>query len=147
MLLTDAIIKHHAIMQLVLVLALLQPEELEHFQLLVPGLVQSELVQQRRIRLCRSLCHSLRLEHSMAGMNRSLVLQRCMRCSLLLALLRSKSGETWHNGSSGVEHHNDCGFCISPVDSNCFGQLQRCWQATLQPTRTKSLDVASFYPL
>jgi len=139
MLLTDAIIKYYAITQLVE----LQPEELERFQLLV--LVQpDELVQQRRIRLCHSR-HSLSLEHSMAGMNRSSVLQWCMRHRLVL--VHSMSGVTWRNGSSGVEHHNDCGFCILRVDSNCFGQLQRCWRAALQPTRTRFLDVASFYPL
>ena len=65
MLLTDAIIKYHAITQLVLalVLVLLQPEELERFQLLVlvhHELVHDELVQQRRIRPCR-IRHSLSL--------------------------------------------------------------------------------------
>ena len=63
MLLTDAIIKYHAITQLVLALVLLQPEELERFQLLVlvhHELVHDELVQQRRIRPCR-IRHSLSL--------------------------------------------------------------------------------------
>ena len=95
-LLIAAIIDRQAITQLVLVLALvlLQLEELEHFQLLVP--VQPPLVQQRHIRLrysqCYSQCcnrrrcckhHGVILERSMPGMNHSLV-QLCMRCSLVL---------------------------------------------------------------
>ena len=124
-LLTDAIIEHHAITQLVLEvlqLEVLQPEELEHFQLLV---LLAFLVSPRRIRLCYTRCmccsrcrmncgdRSVMLERSMAGMSRSLALQLCRHRSLVLVrmLLRRPLGMLRSlvrlRCMAGMRRHND----------------------------------------
>ena len=134
-LLTDAIIEHHAITQLVLEalqLEVLQPEELEHFQPLVLVLLVL-LVSLLRIRLCYTRCcmccsrccmccsrcrmncddRSVMLERSMAGMSRSLALQLCRHRSLVLVhmLLRMPLGMLRSLARvrcmAGMRRHND----------------------------------------
>jgi len=156
MLLTDAIIEHHLITQLVLALVLvaLQLEALER-PLRVVLLQQVPLVSQRHNLYCSPCCnrHSLSLKHNMAGMRCSSVLVHSMpgmnHSSVLVCCMSDMSCHSdfeLHNGGSGDEIHNDLWFCIVSADSNCFGQLQRCWRAALRPTRTGFLDVAFFYP-
>ena len=127
-LLTDAIIEHHAVTQLVLEalqLEVLQPEELEHFQPLVLVLLVL-LVSLLRIRLCYTRCcmccsrcrmncddRSVMLERSMAGMSRSLALQLCRHRSLVLVhmLLRMPLGMLRSLARvrcmAGMRRHND----------------------------------------
>lgn len=108
--------------------------EQEHLLLLVLQmvLVLTEWSQERRIRqrhslcCCRMNCNRRTREHCMCCMTHD----------------EHESGNV--NVSDGNVSVGTVSVGTVLVCSTCFGQLLRSWSASWLPTRTRSLDVASY---
>ena len=152
--------------KLLVLLVLLEREEQELLPrlVLVLVLVLPLLELQRRIRpfhnqccchkscnqccsqCCSQCCNQCR---NQCCNRRSLKLERCIACNCHRLkqerYMCCMSCMSCCGGACGISARGTSGLCTSALGSSCFGQLQRCWRAALQPTRTGFQDVASFF--